>query len=171
MKKAKAKKKKVNSLMWRSIDEMPIFNWFRLHKTNDLRFMFKKERKGYDKKMKLELVIGFMVIRDEYIDRFGLSKELKQILMLEADIQALKIKLFLTKDRIHNTFIRAKQFQLESLKKDIAKGEDPMLTKSRVEKFMGFRLNEKEVTVSEYYTYIELIKQQPKPKQAKPHGN
>jgi hypothetical protein len=161
--KKKSNKKRLPKV-WASIDEMPIYNWFKIHATNDLVYMFQTPVKGYDKQTKLHLLMQFNLIRDEYLDTFGISHEYRVLLSLKRDLQVYKIQYHLTKNTQFKTLIALCEGKIQMLEENNTQPESPALTKAYVEKFMGFRLNEREVTVKEFYSYIQIMQKQVKPK-------
>ncbi len=163
--KKKQNKKKLPKV-WASIDEMPIYNWFKIHETNDLVYMFQTPVKGYDKRTKLYLLMQFNLIRDEYLDTFGISHEYRVLLSLKRDLQVYKIQHCLTKNNQFRTLIALCEGKIKMLEDNNTQPENPSITKAYVEKFMGFRLNEKEVTVKEFYSYIQIMQKQAKTKPA-----
>ena len=101
--------------------------------------------------------IKFSELYDEYIDTFGISQQLNDILSLQNEILVLKIDLTLTKDNGIKTFIELKELELAD--KLNVKQSKTNTAKVAIEKYLGFRINEKEVTVKEYYDYLQAIKE------------
>ncbi len=138
-----------------SIDNLPIDNWFALQKSNDVVFLLKRSKVINDLERK-ELTKAFDLIWREFIDTFGVSDIMRSIMELRRDILVETCDMYLNNDRSRLTFINLKKRELENIFKD--QGEKQYdNTKGYVEKYLGFRLNGKEVTVREYYGYIKMM--------------
>lgn len=147
---------------YQSIDELPIYNWFLIHKTNDLTWLLKKKSNINLKQVKT-LEVLWEKIYFEFLDTFGIPDTMRHILEIKRDIMVLKIRMLAENDRSLETFIEIKELELNQLNENNQKDTTGKV-KGYVEKFMGFRLNEKEITVKDFYGYIEIIKESAKPK-------
>ena len=63
----------------------------------------------------------------------------------------------LSDDKAIKTFIELKELELAD--KLNVKQSKTNTAKVAIEKYLGFRINEKEVTVKEYYDYLQAIKE------------
>ena len=151
--------------LYQSIEDLPIYCWFKINETNNLEWLLKKKVKVTDYHKQV-MVATWDKIIDEFVDTFGIPDKMKEILELKRDIFVLECEMFLSKDPLIKNFIKIKQFELRKLM-ETEKKKSTVSAKVYVEKFLGFRLNEKECTVKEFYEYIEAMKQQSK---AKPNG-
>lgn len=145
-----------NKTLYRSIEELPIYNWFKIQNTNNLGWL----NKGIDspeKEISEELIKVWDGIFSEFIDTFGIPEKLKEILELKRDIQCLQWEMLITDDGSLETFIDIKQYELEQKTKVEGKSSKINEAKVYLEKFMGFRINEREITVKEYYEYMQVL--------------
>lgn len=146
--------------IYQSIDELPVFNWFKIHEKNDLAYLLVKKHK-ITGKMNEQLEEAWGNIYTEYLDTFGINNSFRQILLLKKEIACYELEMFIKGDKSIITFIKIAKWQLKKLL-----NEKPSSTidefKVQIERYMGFRLNTKEVTVKEYYTYINALIKQPK---------
>ena len=139
--------------LYTSIDEMPIYNWFKCVELKDYSYCAKDRLKA-----DLEACqIKFSELYAEYVDTFGISQQLQDILGLQNEILVLKIDMVLTNDKTIRTFIELKELELKD--KLNVKQSKTNTAKVAIEKYLGFRLNENEVTVKEYYDYLQAIKE------------
>lgn len=139
--------------MYDSIDEMPIYNWFKCVELKDYSYCAKDRLKA-----DLEACqIKFSELYAEYIDTFGISQQLSDIISLQNEILVLKIDMVLSDDKAIKTFIELKELELAD--KLNVKQSKTNTAKVAIEKYLGFRINEKEVTVKEYYDYLQAIKE------------
>lgn len=136
-----------------TIDEMPIYNWFKCIDYKDYTFV-SKDKKECDIN-ECEAIFGDLYL--QFIDTFGISEQLTDIIGIQNEILSLKIDLVLTNDKSIESFIELKELELKD--KLNVKQTKTNLIKVSIEKFLGFRINEKEVTVVEYYNYLEALKE------------
>lgn len=138
-----------------SIENLPIYNWFAIQKSNDVISLLKVQRVVNEDERK-ELTQVFEFIWREFVDAFGVSDTMRSVLELRRDILVETCDMYLNNDRSRLTFINIKKKELEKiLNTQETKGIDN--TKGYVEKYLGFRLNSKEVTVKEYYGYVKML--------------
>lgn len=138
-----------------SIEDLPIFNWIKVHETADLSFLFTTKKNATVTQLKaLQKVWG--LIYDEYIKKFGFNENFISQLEREREIALLKIEKAETGDDSLETMIEIREFELKK-KKEISRKSDFYLLKNNVEKKIGFRINPREVTVVEFYSYIKTF--------------
>lgn len=138
-----------------SIDYMPVYNWFKC--IEDKRYQFcMVNPKHFKDSILAKAKAAFSKIYAEYVDTFGVAESLQDIIAKENEILCLKIDKAITGDAFLETMIEIKQIELADLLKE--KPTKTNFAKVAIEKYMGFRLNEREVTVREYYDYLNVIK-------------
>ncbi|MBK6836811.1 MAG: hypothetical protein IPG89_22150 [Bacteroidetes bacterium] len=137
---------------YESIEDMPIYNWFKVN-NGDMRFMLIKQTAKYDGKKAREY---FDKIYSEYIDVFGISESYLKVIELKKQISVLNIEMAITGDRILKNFIKMAQVELNQINSKTNKTNTNEV-KVHLEKYLGFRLNEKETSVKEYYTYLNVM--------------
>lgn len=147
---------------YKSIDDMPIYNWFKIQETNDVSWMLLKKRSinGYES---IELREALQIVTDQYMDTFGISDEYRKIMRLTLDIRSLEIDFFTTQDRSHLTFIELKKTELKNIAKK-SKTADSISVQVHIEKYMGRKINLRETTVKEFYNYLQEMKKEFKAK-------
>lgn len=145
---------------YNSIDELPIYNWFKVNETNDYGWLLKKKLRLNDKQ-RLLLSEAWDKILSEFIDTFGIPEKMKDVLELKREIFVLKCQMTLGGDLLIKNFINIAEFKLKQILKE-DKAQSTGSAKVYVEKYLGFKLNERETTVKEFYEYIEALKQQAK---------
>jgi hypothetical protein len=136
---------------YQSIKEMPIQNWWDVHEDKDLKHLLKQK-----KKLTNHAAIVFDKLYSEFISIFGISDNYRKYLEKISEIEIAEIDMVLTKDSSLETFIDIMKIELEEIKSN-SEGGSYIDTKIVVEKNMGFRLNPKETTVFEYYSYIKAL--------------
>jgi len=139
-----------------TIDELPIKAWFDIHKTGDYSLLLKNiitvDKAGLDSLFDL-----WKKMYNEYMSRFGLSDQYKEHLDKEIDIAKLKAKLIITGARHLKTLIRIKEQELMSDKPKIEKPLELEVLLARMSKSYGFKLESKELTVTQYYSYLNVV--------------
>jgi len=136
-----------------SINDMPIFNFDMICKSGDTSYLF-KDGKKQDNVDDVEL---WSNIYNEFLDFFGLSKEFKKYLKLKAKATRLYMDAMCSGKKHLITFAKLYDSQADKSISDI-EGGDLAITSAGLSKFFGFRINPMEVTVKEYYAYINQAK-------------
>ena len=139
--------------MYNSIDEMPIYNWFKCVELKDYSYCAKDRLKA-----DLEACqIKFSELYSEYIDTFGISQQLNDILSLQNEILVLKIDMVLSEDKAIKTFIELKELELaDKLNVKQSKHSDSIIL---IEKYRRFEVDEHKLSVLKYYNYLQAIKE------------
>lgn len=143
---------------WNSIDEMPLYNWIKCTEENDLRYVCKdiNDISGVD------LEDRWYHVYDDYIDRFGLSKLYQRLLEVMKEKALLECDYVITGDAFKITLAKIEE---ERLKKMLAnKGEGVSINSVLVylSKWLGYRLNTREITTLEYFEMMKLYGKQNK---------
>lgn len=159
---------------YQSIEFLPIWNWYEVLKTGDLKHLFRVETdftdnidsyeklKGlsdnfYNKKRLSKLRIYFEKvlnfwdeIQDEYINEFGLEDNFKKKIRLLKEKAILNYEFILTGDRFINTELAIINADLEEI--GSAQGISFYQQKSQLEKHKGgARIDPKKTTVIEWF--------------------
>lgn len=142
--------------LYKDISEFPTYNWFKCIDTKDYKYCLIKPIECNQEQVN-ECQEAFERYYCEYLDTFGVSEQLQDIIRLQNDILSLKIDMVLTEDKSMQFNIDMVQLQLND--KLNVKQSKTNTAKIAIEKYLGFRINEKEVSVKEYYDYLEAIKQ------------
>jgi hypothetical protein len=141
---------------YETIEDFPIKNWFKCIETQDYSYTL-YERKELTDDEKNQCKDKFAQLYAEYIDRYGINDELKEIIRVQNEILITKIDSKLNNDESLQNIVEILEIELKDLLS--VKTTKSNTIKVTIEKWLGFRLNEKEVTVTEYYDYLEAIKQ------------
>lgn len=137
---------------------MPVYNWFKINETNDLRWMLiDRGRKWHSGAAKQ----AWEKVYSEYFEHFGINETYVKILNLRKEIALMKTDMALTKDGFLQNYIDMMEIDLKKLidKPVMSKVNN---TKVILEKYMGFRINERETSVKEYYTYLLSMSEESK---------
>jgi hypothetical protein len=136
----------LKKVFYSSIDEMPIHNYFKVINENKYEYIVKK--KGYFG----DSVKALENIQRQLVDEFGISEQFKEQIDLLQDICLLELELAITGDRFNLTLIELKINELKALEE--LKGVGLSSTRLMLERWFGFKINLKKITVSEWYGYL-----------------
>ena len=134
-----------------SIDELPIWNWWRIAESGNLIYLHKG---NYDKEdYTYEAYLLWNKLQNEYLDEFGITDEFRQILELKKKWISKKTEFLLTGERFKLTEIDMIEAEISetSSVKTANKKEDSIII---LERKLGFPLDDKILSVKKYYNYI-----------------
>ena len=145
-------KKPLENKYYLTIEELPVYNWWKLHEKNDFKQVLKSQKDEIDERV-VKLVKD---LQNEFIATFGIDENYAAYLRKQIQIELLKIRVIKTKDRSLETQIDILEIELEELtNREQDKGLNS--TTIAVEKWMGFKLDTKKISTFEYYSYIKAI--------------
>ena len=136
---------------YQDLEELPIWNWWKIHESKDFKYLLKE-----DKKLTEHAPLIFDALYSEFISIFGVGDSYKTYLDKLKEIRIAEIDMVLFDDPSMETFIDIMKTELDDIKMANS-GGTYMDTAIAVEKNMGFKLNTKEISVFEYYSYIKSL--------------
>lgn len=136
---------------YNSVDELPIKIWFKIHETNDLTLLCKNSGEYFE-----GLEVLFEKIYDEFITRFGLSDEYLAELEAKKRLANLQADYIITKQRHLKTLIAVEK-EIQKHNATELKKQELEVTLAKISKYYGFKLSSRDLTVAEYYSYINNI--------------
>lgn len=146
--------RRFSSRYYHSINDLPVFNWWKIHEENDFKYLLKNPNKKVNKYA--EKV--FKSIKSEFINEFGIDRKYEQYIDKVIELTLLNIKIVKGKDKSKKIF--ADMLELEI--KDLLTQEEKIVSKdkgfSAVSKYLGTSIKIKEITIYEFYSHIEAIK-------------
>tara|TARA_R110000868_G_scaffold35798_1_gene127838 strand:- start:9173 stop:9670 length:498 start_codon:yes stop_codon:yes gene_type:complete len=155
--------KRLEGKVFDSIDSLPIYNWWQIHKAHDFTWLYSIKRRKVGKYTRTALQTKWGVVYDGYIARFGLSEDYLKLIEKKKEIAALKVERMETGSKALNTFIKIAELELNEMQKGDGREEvDFYESKSHVEKQLGFALDPMKISVSEFYSHIKVLKQSTK---------
>lgn len=132
---------------YHSIDDIPLFNWWRIRE-GDYEYTRKDLKAGSQRKD----IEAFILINDSFLKEFGFSPDEQRIIELKREIALLQCEYVISEDNFLRNNIRRLELELdELLNRDIGAGIDREEFLIHLEKWIGFRLDEKEITARKYY--------------------
>jgi hypothetical protein len=144
---------------FKSIDDLPQWNWVQIHKTDNLAYLKKLDSyRKIEKEVTNELQDLWQTIYDEYLEEFGLSKEYIEHLNKKKEIARLKKEYILTGDRNILNLIDIEEAELiDSYTKTESQEFESVVV--GIEKMQGIRIDPKKITVYQYNNYIRNLKE------------
>lgn len=133
-----------------NIEDMPLYNW---HKCiNSDYYYVRKDEKQIDLP---ECEIAFKKVYDSYMNVFGIDKKYKQQIEIIKKIALLQCDYLITKDKFKLTQIEVENAKLEMFNTEKSNNITLQTTLIYLSKWLGYRLDWREVSVYEYYTLLE----------------
>ena len=156
--------KRLQGKLYETIDFLPIYNWWQIHKTHDFAWLYLNKPVKVGKYTNRVLRTQWRRVYDGYIAQFGLSDNYLKIVELMKEIAALKVQRMESGDRTLNTFIKIAEYNLSELQKEnTSKDGDFFDTKTALEENVGFRIDPHVISVAEFYSHIRRQKAKSKP--------
>ena len=161
----KKREKELNLLLYTGLDTIPLYNWKRIYKEKDLKYLIiKEENRNFtiSRKNHKKLEETWYKIYDEYIMDFGLNKKMLKILEIEKQIALLKCDLWIDNDKflINKIRILDKKLEREKINTIDEKGNDFERQLVLIEKWLQSSINPKEITARKYFTYLQIIQEE-----------
>jgi hypothetical protein len=126
---------------------MPLDNWIRITEDGEYKYMCKDPEnvKGVD------LAEAWYNLNDEYIQRYGLSSLYTRLLKKMKEKALLELNYVTSRDRFKLTEISLAEEELRSMMSNRGEGIGIREALIHLSKYMGFRLDPRQITVSEFF--------------------
>lgn len=136
---------------------MPIYHWNALHEKKDPAFLLTDGRAPWWSG--IILYKHWHKLTLEYYDRFGMPHAQRMMFERMRRIMELKVQKYVTEDRSLQLLIDVEQKEYDAMRAQYAEGSADMYDiKTSLEKYLGFPINPKSVSVVEFYNYIKDYK-------------
>ena len=138
---------------YQSIEEIPLFNWQKCLE-GDVKYvnLETKEDSGNQE--------AFTKLYDEFLQKRGVNKEYKKYLDILKKKALLQCEFLITKDNFKLTQIEIEDAKIVSLQKTSEEGLSIDKTLIYLGKWLGYRLDWKIISVSEFYSILEEYEKQ-----------
>lgn len=137
---------------YQSIDELPMLNWVKIYEEKDYKHLLKKQGKKADKYAD----IIYLRMQDELVDKYGVGDMFMKILRMKIKISLMRADQALSGDRTSEIKVKILEDKIEEMEGGF-KDVDIFESVISIEKFMGFKLDLKTLTVGEFYKYGKYI--------------
>ena len=138
---------------YQSIEEVPLFNWQKCLE-GDVKYvnLETKEDSGNQE--------AFNKLYDSFLQKRGVNKEYKKYLDILKKKAMLQCEFLITKDNFKLTQIEIEDAKIVSLQKTSESGLSIEKTLIYLGKWLGYRLDWKVITVTEFYSIMEEYEKQ-----------
>jgi hypothetical protein len=134
-----------------SIEELPIWNWWKIAETGNLAYLFKDEKEYNEIDNSLSEV--WLDLQNQYLTEFGITDEFEEVLRLKREWINEKANFIITGDRFILNAIDVLEFEMnESMSAKIKVDKESTLI--TLEERLSRELNSKDLSVAKYYRYI-----------------
>lgn len=142
----------MDGLIFESLEDLPVLNWFKCNKEGD----FKHLLKVYDKDFKPDLEPHFNKLHQEYLDLFGAGDEREKVMSLIKKLIKHKADYLLGKKYVIN-YIKVIEYQLSQMNEAQPQAKSIHYLCAELSKAQGYRIDPKETSVIEFHEIIKLI--------------
>lgn len=101
---------------------------------------------------------AFCKIHDEYLTRYGLNKQYKQLLEVMRKKAEIQLSYVRTKDKFSLTLLEIEEENLKMMLSNNGQGVSTEQMLIHLSKFVGYWLRAKEITAGEYFTLLDEYK-------------
>ena len=143
-------KKKYKDFHYTGIADLPIIKFWDINKTQDYKLLL-KEGKEHPKKFDFKAV--WETIFNEYIDQIGLNEKFKEWMALRVRAADYWARSILENNRTFRTLAKVQERRADDVFGE--QGNELSTVVAGVSKFMGFRVDPREVTVLEFHQYLK----------------
>ena len=139
-----------------SIDDLPIYNWNKIHETGDLSFLLLL-RKPINRFQKIVLMKVWTSLKDQYLEYFGLGETMDRIVMKKESLVERYQDLNVNDNKDQLTFIDIEERELKEMEQKMANHKADFYTgKAMVEKQIGFAIDVHRESVREYFSRFKV---------------
>jgi len=138
---------------YQSIEEIPLFNWQKCLE-GDVKYVNLETKEDSSNQE------AFNKLYDSFLQKRGVNKEYKKYLDILKKKAMLQCEFLITKDNFKLTQIEIEDAKIVSLQKTSEEGLSIDKTLIYLGKWLGYRLDWKIISVSEFYSILEEYEKQ-----------
>jgi hypothetical protein len=142
---------------------MPLYNWIKCTEEGEMEYVCKEPGEAREQ----DLYDAWARIFDDYIERFGLNDLYVRMLKKQQEKAILQLDYVETRDRFKLTLIEIAEMDLKKMMHNGGSKTGIQETLVVLSKWVGYRLNPKEITVSEYFNIRKRYGEENKQKRHK----
>lgn len=139
-----------------SIDRLPVYNWFKVFETQDLKHLIISGSASDEYLQNL-----WEKLFNEYISIFGLDDSFKNYFKHTKKMLELEVKYALTKKGSILFKLENEKLKYASLNPVKENSDNFMSIIASVENSINRSINEREISVLKFYTYIKQLENEP----------
>jgi hypothetical protein len=136
---------------------MPVWNWNKIHETGDLKYLVIADNyKDIEGQNNEETANIWLDLYQQYIDEFGINNNFKRFMQKKQQLAAKIAEYIASGDKFKLNKINILEIDIKGMvdEKEPQKFGEVV---AGVEKFFGFQIDSKVLTVQKYYNYIKYI--------------
>lgn len=137
---------------YQSIDSLPIYNWFKIFETQELKYLIIK---GTPTEKQLNDL--WEKLFNEYISVFGLDESFKNYFKHTKKVLDLEVKYALTKKGSYLFKLEYEKAKYKALNPTTEDKDNFMINITKVEQKIGRTIDEHSISVLKYYSYIKQL--------------
>ncbi len=134
---------------YKSIEELPLYNWIKCN-DGDLEYTRVKGKGN-----KINDLINWERLYNEYLSDFGLNERYKKYLEAQRKKALLESEYLIKKDKFKLTEIEIQKQRIKDLEVYFGDGQKIEVILTWLSMFLGYKLNKKDTSVTEYFTILE----------------
>ena len=134
---------------WESINDMPLYNWIKCN-DGDLKYT-RTTRYGNSVKD----LASWETLYNEYLKEFGLNERYKKYLEAQKKRALLQCEYIIKKNKFKLTEIEIQTQRIKDLEMYFGSGQKIEVILTWLGKFLGYKVDQKTTTVTEYFTILE----------------
>jgi hypothetical protein len=131
---------------------MPLYNWVQVTEEGKMEYVCKDIEMANN----IDVQSAWEHIYDDYLRRYGLSKLYKRLLEVKRKKAILELDYVITRDRFNLTLIEMEESNIEQMINNRGAGVSINTALVYLSKWIGYRLNWKELTTLEYFNIMDL---------------
>lgn len=133
-----------------SIDNLPLYNWEKCQNGDLTYTRMNNDKVSHDLDMK-----SWEILNYEYMEVFGISRHHRKYLELQKRLMMLQMELIETGNRFLNNKIRQITDEItNTFNQEKGKGMSIDQSLIYLSKFMGFKLNKRDIKTQEFFTML-----------------
>lgn len=142
-----------------SIEDMPIYVWWKINSTGDVTLVFKDKLKLKDNHVNIYGYCSDMwdAIKDEHIEVFGMSHAFEDYMRQLIKVGIKRANFALSQNGLDKTWLAIEERELSDMQS--TKKHNEYKTKLMLERALGINIDPRTYTVMEYYTAIQLAQE------------
>ena len=144
-------------MTYNSIEVIPVWNWNKIHETGDLKYLVIADNyKDIEGQNNEETANIWLDLYQQYIDEFGINNNFKRFMQKKQQLAAKIAEYIASGDKFKLNKINILEIDIKGMvdEKEPQKFGEVV---AGVEKFFGFQIDSKVLTVQKYYNYIKYI--------------
>lgn len=145
--------------VYTSLDELPIKIWWDINETGNINLLLKEKQELNENEI-IILNENLALLVEDFVKRYGFSEQYKEIQEKKKEIVLHYIRLIYTEDKTEKTFIKILETEIKEIETEMSMNkQDNLDVKAYLDEDMGFSIDIRKCTVTEYMAYLKKYEQ------------